>query len=336
MNALGKLPLLLLCLVLLTGCACQLTPSPAPSASPSSASSPAPGGQGLVRLPEGLRLGLDGAPLVDVFVVENQAVEQMDMESYLAGVLAGEMQGDWPLEALKAQALLARTFALRFLLDQGGSKYEGADLSTDIEEAQAYNAEGVNDNILAAIEQTRGLVIVDEEGLPIKAWFHAHSGGQTATAKEGLGYEKAEPAYICSVPVDESPEAPAEAQAWSARFDLEEVSEALASLGGGDASALAIEQTGPSGRVTRFSAGDNSVSGPGLRLALGGTRMRSTLLTELRVEDGFVYMAGKGYGHGVGMSQWGAYALAKEGKSAEEIVEAFFQDVRVVSAWPAA
>ena len=167
MNALGKLPLLLLCLVLLTGCACQLTPSPAPSASPSSASSPAPGGQGLVRLPEGLRLGLDGAPLVDVFVVENQAVEQMDMESYLAGVLAGEMQGDWPLEALKAQALLARTFALRFLLDQGGSKYEGADLSTDIEEAQAYNAEGVNDNILAAIEQTRGLVIVDEEGLSL-------------------------------------------------------------------------------------------------------------------------------------------------------------------------
>ena len=61
--------------------------------------------------------------------------------------------------------------------------------------------------------------------------------------------------------------------------------------------------------------------------------MRSCLLESLKVEDGRVKMSGKGYGHGVGMSQWGAYAMAKEGKSAEEIVEHYFRDVTIAKAW---
>ena len=64
----------------------------------------------------------------------------------LCGVLAGEMKNDWPMEALKAQAILARTFVIKFLSEKQ-SKYENADISTDVEEAQAYNAEAVNDSI---------------------------------------------------------------------------------------------------------------------------------------------------------------------------------------------
>ena len=66
-----------------------------------------------------------------------------------------------------------------------------------------------------------------------------------------------------------------------------------------------------------------------LRLALGSTKMRSTLLTSLKIENGKVHMAGKGYGHGVGMSQWGAYGMAQEGKSAEQIIKHYFQKVEI-------
>ena len=69
------------------------------------------------------------------------------------------------------------------------------------------------------------------------------------------------------------------------------------------------------------------------RIALGSTKMRSTLLTNLAVEDGRVEMEGRGYGHGVGMSQWGAYGQAEEGRTAEEIVLSYFRNVEVVSAY---
>ena len=61
--------------------------------------------------------------------------------------------------------------------------------------------------------------------------------------------------------------------------------------------------------------------------------MRSCLLESLKIEDGQVKMSGKGYGHGVGMSQWGAYTMAKEGKNAGEIVEHYFRNVIIVKAW---
>ncbi len=327
-----KLASLLCACFLFLFAACAKGGKSAPSPSPSPSPTPATVERVSVKLPRSLET--DGSvPSVRVYVTETETVEEMDMEEYLCGVLAGEMRADWPMEALKAQALLARTFALYFLLEKGGSRYEGADLSTDVEEAQAYDASGVDERIRRAIRETEGQVIVDESGAPIQSWFHSHSGGVTAMAKEGLDYEDEEPACIRSVRIEESDKAPEECQSWTAYFSFEEVNKALEGLGGGDASALAIEETGPSGRVTLFSAGENSVSAPSLRLALGGTRMRSTLLTDMKVEDGYISMSGRGYGHGVGMSQWGAYALAEQGKDAQEIIESYFAGVRFEKAW---
>ena len=76
-----------------------------------------------------------------------------------------------------------------------------------------------------------------------------------------------------------------------------------------------------------------AVNAAALRLALGSTVMRSTLLTELRAEDGVVHMAGKGYGHGVGMPQWGAYALAKAGKKGEEIALHWYDGLHIATLW---
>lgn len=330
--------------VLLTGCACspgQNTQPPSVTSLSSTSKSPAPSAPApspsdavpKFSLPEQITLDSGGIPFVKVYVVQSQSIEEMDVETYLQGVLAGEMKNDWPMEALKAQAILARSFFVQFMKDKDGSRYEGADVSTDIEEAQAYDAAGIDENIRRAIEETRGEILV-HQGEPIYAWFHSHSGGVTAMAKEGLGYEKDEPPYIRSVQVSESAKAHKEAVSWEASFPLSTVQTAIDGFGGGDASQLQIAETGPSGRVTSFRAGgQGSIPAPAFRLALGGTKMRSTFLTELRVKDGNVFMQGKGYGHGVGMSQWAAYDMAEQGMKAEDIVKEFFQDVQVIQAW---
>jgi len=284
-------------------------------------------------LPEKLQSGKDGVPMLSVYQVDEETVTDMDLETYLEGVLAGEMKNTWPLEALKAQAILARTFVLKFCTEKE-SKYQGADISTDIEEAQAYDATGVNNRIKKAVRETRGLILSHHGELPY-AWFHAHSGGVTAKAREGLGYDDEEPGYTQVVKGMDSDQAPAEAKSWEASFAKDEVIAAAKACGVKIDSIDDIEvgDTGESGRAETIVINGKSVSAPELRIALGSTKMRSTLLNSLKIENGKIYMAGRGYGHGVGMTQWGAYAMAEDGKSAEEIVTYYFRDVTVEKMW---
>ena len=284
-------------------------------------------------VPDKLSRGSDGVPVLKVYDVKAEKLIEESVEEYVPAVLAGEMAGDWPLEALKAQAILARTFVLQFVT-QKTSRYEGADISTDIEEAQAYNADAVNDRIRQAVKETRGLVLNHGGELPY-AWFHAHSGGLTARAKEGLDYEKDEPGYTQCVKGMENDEAPPEAQSWQAAFTTDEVIAAMRDVGAkiDEVTSISIGQRGESGRAMTLLVSGKEVSAPALRIALGSTKMRSCLLESLRVEDGQVKMKGRGYGHGVGMSQWGAYAMAKEGKTVEEIVMHYFTGVTLNRAW---
>lgn len=287
-----------------------------------------------IALPEKLQKSGDGTPLLSVYQVDEEEIREMDIETYLLGVLAGEMKNDWPLEALKAQAILARTFVLKFCTEKE-SRYAGADISTDIEEAQAYDATGVNERIERAVQETRGEVLSCRGELPY-AWFHAHSGGMTAGAAEGLNYRGNDAGHTAPVPGLESEQAPAAAREWEAEFTEKEMLEALKSMGIREIASvdsLEIGKRGESGRAQTLLISGREVNAPDLRIALGSSRMRSTLLTHLQMEEGRILMAGKGYGHGVGMPQWGAYALAKDGKTAEEIVSYYFQDVMVEKAW---
>lgn len=323
---------LVLLLFALSGCATTadggLTPTQTPSTTKETGQNAKP------ALPEKLELNEEGVPILSVYQVDEESVAQMNIEEYLQGVLAGEMKNDWPIEALKAQAILARTFVLKFCTEKE-SKYGGADISTDIEEAQAYDATGINENIVLAVEQTRGEVLSHNGELPY-AWFHAHSGGMTALAKEGLDYEKDEPGYTKVTEGKESDKAPEDAKAWTAQFSIQELVAAVKETGislNGEPESISIAERGESGRAVKIKINDTLVSAPQLRIALGSSKMRSTLLTSLTIENGNVKMAGKGYGHGVGMPQWGAYAMADEGKNAEEIVTYYFKDVTVEKLW---
>lgn len=256
------------------------------------------------------------------------------METYLEGVVAGEMKNTWPIEALKAQAILARTFALRFLGEKE-SRYPGADISTDITEAQAYRADAVNDRVRQAVQETAGLVLAEADGTLPYTWFHAHSGGTTDLARNALGWTQPEPSYTRITDGLDSDDAPANVRFWTVCFTEEDFLDAChrAGLHFSTLDTLRIAETSPSGRAVTLLVNDTEVNAARLRLELGSTLMRSTLLTDLCLTDGQVLMSGRGYGHGVGMPQWGAYALAQDGWRGENIALHYYHGLQVVKVW---
>lgn len=273
-------------------------------------------------------------PEISVYMHDSGETKTMKMEDYVAGVVAGEMKSDWPVEALAAQAILARTFTVDAIETKGGVPAHGTQASTDIKEFQAYNAKEINDNVRNAVAMTRGR-IVTYQGKAIDSWFHSSAGGITATAKEGLNYNKTEPPYVESV---QSPDdlAPEDIQNWEVAFTKQEVKAALAKMGHSvqAISSIEIGEKGPSGRAMTLIINKTiTVPGPDFRVSLNSTKLKSMLLDKIDVGSDQVTFTGKGFGHGVGMSQWGANKLATEGKNANDIIAFYFKDVTIEQRW---
>ena len=285
-------------------------------------------------LPDTLDYGEDGVPTIIVYDVAERDYKRLNIEDYVMGVLAGEMRNDWPMEALKAQAILARTFVLKFISEKQ-SKYDGADISTDISEAQAYAPDQINERIEKAVSETRGQVLSAGGELPY-AWFHAHSGGKTELPVEGLDYDQENPSYLRVVESPDSDSAPTTVKNWSATFTANQVARAAKEAGvdvGSTVTSIEAGKKSESGRTIYFLINGRQVSAPALRLQLDSTVLKSTLISSVELKDGRVTFTGSGYGHGVGMSQWGAYALALDGRTAEEIISWYYSGVGVATVW---
>ena len=284
------------------------------------------------ELSDKLVLNDEGLPEITVYNIKEELSTRMDVESYVEGVLAGEIKNDWPEEAMKAQAILARTYVMRFL-ETRDSKYAGADISTDITEAQAYSESLINDRIKKAVSDTRGMVVT-YDGELANTWFHAHSGGVTELPVEGLEY-KENPPYTQSVKSPDSERAPKNVREWSVSFTNAQMKKALSEMGISieKVNTIEIGETGASGRAVNFIINGKTVSAPSLRIGLGSDKMKSTLITHVNLTDNGVEFEGRGYGHGVGLSQWGAYQMAENGESAEEIINHYFKDIDIVRLW---
>lgn len=287
------------------------------------------------QVPPEIDKGERQEPEISVYIAEKGAVETMPMEEYIAGVVAGEMDPKWPLEALAAQAIIARTFTLKKIAESGGVPQHNAHASTDVEEFQAYSAADITGRVREAVKLTRGEVVCHNNQF-IHAWFNAYAGPKTALADEGLDFKEGNPPYIHVVESPGEKIIPEEEGQWSAAFPAEQIRAAVKEVTGEDPGSLEtieVGKRGPSGRVTSFNVNGQKISGPSLRIALGSTEMRSTFLEELSMVDGEVIMKGTGYGHGVGVCQWGARAMAEEGRSPEEIIAYFYKDIDIVSLW---
>jgi len=275
-------------------------------------------------------------PEIKVYMHKTGQIKSMSLETYLQGVVAGEMKNDWPIQALAAQAVLARTYTMEIMARRKGAFKGGADISTDITEAQAYNAEDINDNVKKAVQMTKGIVALHNDRY-IHAWYFSSAGGITATAKEGLAYKKKEPAYIKVVKTpEENSVLSVGKRDWTYNFTSQQIISAAEQISGknvGTLQGIAIGRRGPSGRAdiikVKGSNGQVNVKGAEIRIRLGSEKMKSLLLTNLSYSNGQILMKGRGFGHGVGMSQYGAYGLAKQNKKYNYILKHYFKNITI-------
>jgi stage II sporulation protein D len=243
-------------------------------------------------------------------------VNVLDLESYLRGVVPSEMQASWPLEALKAQAVAARTYTLLHV-DPAGDY----DVCATID-CQVYRGRSVEHAASdAAIAATAGEVLT-YGGAFARTYYHADSGGVIASAAEVWGSDLPYLQAFQDVASD-GPHA-----RWTARLDPAVVAARLRTIGVdvGAVQRLEVLEVSSSGRVVRAE-----VVGTGGRRVLSGTTLRNQLrawnLKSTRfVMSGDLTVVGEGWGHGVGMSQYGALALARQGYTYAQILAFYYED----------
>ena len=269
-------------------------------------------------------------------VLLNGSVVEMDVNEYLWGVVAAEMPASFELEALKAQAIAARTYALR-KAGAGSANHPDADICGDHTCCQAYisparaagnwgaNAENYTRKITAAIVETDGLVIL-YEGALIDAVFHSSSGEKTQNAVEVWGGSVP---YLVSVESPEGDDVPNYNSAVT--MDLEIFKDTVRA--NYPEAVFADDPQSWIGEVTRTDAG--SVS----EIVIGGVPMSGRQVRSLcglrsanftaSVEGNEVVFDVIGFGHGVGMSQYGANSMAKSGSTCEEILKWYYSGVTI-------
>lgn len=268
---------------------------------------------------------------VSVFRTNKQEIEEVYLEEYVKGVLASEMPASYELEALKAQAISARTYILRFLIlknkEQLPQLPQGADI-TDTTQHQVYRNQGElqemwkNDNydkhikkIAQAVNDTEGLIMT-YEGEIIEPSFFAISNGYTENSED---YWTAPLPYLRSVPSPWDKNSPGfigETEFTSKEFKSK--------LGVDLTSDIKVERTSTN-RVTSITINEKELTGDEFRKLLD---LRSTDFS-FKIEGDNIKFTTLGYGHGVGMSQYGANSMAKEGWNYKEILEYYYQGIKL-------
>jgi stage II sporulation protein D len=258
-----------------------------------------------------------------------QVVNHVGVEEYLYGVVTQESVASWPVEALKVQAIASRSYALyqaqhrrRFthdmVADEGSQVYGGVD--------------GESDAARRAVDATRGMVM-SYKGQPILAMFSSNTGWHTGDA--GFIFKTAVP-YLTAIP---DPYSPNETMGhWTRSFSEAEVRRRLSARLGkplGRIIALRPTMQCPSGRIVRIEVVlENGSHEMPTRPTLGRALELPDILVGIRREgDRFVF-AGGGFGHGVGLSQWGAKAMAERGFRAPEILGFYYRNAELVRLQP--
>lgn len=252
-------------------------------------------------------------------------VNHVELEDYVGATVGGEMPASWPDQALRAQAVATRSYALYQRERRTGEAWDvqASELS------QVYR--GIESESTAprrAVEATRGEILT-HAGRPILAVFHSTAGGRTASAAEVWGRSLP---YLGSVDVEHEEVAPF--TYWRTVPPPETLNGAIAALGTdlGPVERLEVDKRTESGRVERIvargRAGQAVLDRDQVRALAESLGLRSRLFDIRATPQGFAFV-GSGYGHGVGMSQWGARELARRGASYQRILARFYPGARL-------
>jgi stage II sporulation protein D len=247
-------------------------------------------------------------------------VNELDIEDYLQGVIGAEIPPDWEYEALKAQAVASRTYAVYQKQTAGNRPYHI--LATV--DSQVYSGNrGEHPQTIRAVRETRGVVIT-YRGEIIPAFYHSSCGGHTENAAELWGID--EP-YLKGV--DCECQEISKYGLWEKRVPLSQVVSTLRKQGYRlhDVLDMGIGSITPAGRVKEVvvthSGGKVMVPAENLRAAIGNTQIPSVFF-ELELSEGEAVFSGRGRGHGVGLCQWGAEEMALRGYDYEAILAHYY------------
>lgn len=237
------------------------------------------------------------------------AINVLPLEDYLLGVLGSEMPRSFPLEALKAQAVAARTYALNKKLEQYDQPYH---LGSSVI-SQVYKGLEVDDpRTREAVESTHGQVLTFKLQ-PIEAYFHSSCGGHTESGGDALGRDLP---YLKSV---ECPCGSLSTSHWSVNLSGKE----LSALTGVKAGAVRVEGRTPTGRARRVQVGSREFDAVRFRERIGYMKLKSLDFEVKKAGDG-VELVGSGFGHGAGLCQWGARVLADQGQHYQDILLKYY------------
>lgn len=271
-------------------------------------------------------------------VLDGETVTEMDLGTYLVGVLRAEMPASFEKEALKAQAVAARTYTLYHM--ENTSSHENADICTDHTCCQAWldeetaranwgaDADAYEEKVESAVTETDGEVIL-YDGEPILAVFHSASAGLTRAAGE---------VWLNDLPYLQAVTSPEDTAAIPNYYSRVEFAKdefrtkflsahPEADLSGGAESWLNGAVTDSAGSVATVNIGGVTVKGTEVRSIFG---LRSACFTWETGAQGVTFFV-TGYGHGVGLSQYGANAMAAQGADYREILTHYYSGVEIAA-----
>ena len=254
------------------------------------------------------------------------AINTVDTEKYVAGLINKEMLPSWPLEALKAQAVASRTYAL-YQKEQNKNKIYDVENSTQDQVYDGADSETPKSNMAATSTQK---TILSWRGKPIKAFYHANCGGQTESPEAVWGYNYGyfKP-VIC--PFHSKPQ---DQNKWSLNISVDVLDRTLRKISGilprNFSRVAAVEAGSLDGSHRRNSVVVSDVSGNSTKISsntfrnlVGNTKIKSTDF-DIKKNGAGLFFTGVGNGHGVGMCQVGVKVMALQGKKFRDILKYYY------------
>jgi stage II sporulation protein D len=254
-------------------------------------------------------------------------INELPLEEYLVGLIGCEISSQWSLEALKAQAVAARTFAVFQKGSRSDSPYDVESTVND----QVYGGMGLEDlRSRKAVKETQEELLL-HKGKPILTVYHSCCGGKTESAEFLLLWPGDYPylkSVVCTFCLD-SPHF-----LWYHRAEAENLAKILGSTGfsGPRVNEILVSERSQSrrilGLVIKGEKAPWEISGKDFRRLLGYDQLRSTNFW-VKKSDGFFLFSGLGWGHGAGMCQWGAKGMADAGADYRSILNYYYQNVEI-------
>ena len=277
---------------------------------------------------------------VKLLHIKDNTIEELDIDEYLLGVVSAEMPADFEEEALKAQAVVARTYTI-YMIEHNKGKHENADICDDSSCCQAWISKGDrlsrwdeekrDDNwkkIERAVYSTAGKVAT-YNGDVIDAFFHSNSGGKTEEVSNVWGGENLP--YLQSVETSgEEAYSQYASEVVLGKSDFEDkIKQKYPDfvIDYNNTECIEIIEYTQGNRVKTIKIGNLELSGVEVRSLLG---LKSANFV-VEISDDNIKFSVKGYGHGVGMSQTGADSMAKQGSNYEEIIQHYYTGVEVTN-----